>query len=353
VTDEVLYGCKVFYAPLSNCPICDKNASKLLFKIRENLMQKDVFNIVQCQQCKLIYVNPQPDDISIYYSPEKYHGFFIPDSHRKIIETETNVFIKVKNILKKITLSIHYGYFQNTKKQGLNKFLKFITFLLKYRFNWIFPKYRKNGKILDVGCAGGDYLKKLQELGWDVWGVDISAESIIYAKQVLGLTNVYTGEFETMELPKNYFDVVTFNGVFEHMQNPTKCLTKCHDVLKPGGEIILTLPSVDGWDCKLFGKFWCWWEAPRHLFFYSRTTIKNLLNKNSFEVKSIEYSPEANSFLYSLTGFLSNILRKRANKVLYAVIVKNRILYYLLLPVGLFFSKLKMTSTMTVIAVKK
>lgn len=101
----------------------------------------------------------------------------------------------------------------------------------------LLPKVR--GVILDVGCGSQPYRSLLDDNKVIYQGLDIAeseerfgylAPDTIYFKgSVWGLKN-------------EQLDTVMSCEVMEHVENPLAFLMQCHDVLKPGGHIILTVP---------------------------------------------------------------------------------------------------------------
>lgn len=109
----------------------------------------------------------------------------------------------------------------------------------------------KNGeKILDVGCAAGSMMVYCGLLGAEVYGIDISMESIKEANKYL---NKYTlkgraivGDARKMDFPENYFDKAISSDFFEHMatEDNIEVLKEMKRVLKPNGTIIIKTPNL-------------------------------------------------------------------------------------------------------------
>jgi ubiquinone/menaquinone biosynthesis C-methylase UbiE len=144
--------------------------------------------------------------------------------------------------------------------------------------------YKKSGLLLDLGCAAGDFLIHIQKkYGWQVRGVEISNYASAIAREQLGL-DVFTGNLQAASFPDNTFDAVTMWDVLEHLHDPTATLREIHRVMKPGGILALRVPNGDSYDARIFGSYWSGLDAPRHLYVYSRSTLRALLEKNGFEV---------------------------------------------------------------------
>ena len=95
--------------------------------------------------------------------------------------------------------------------------------------------------ILDLGCAGGDFLRIYHKLHPKtiLHGVDISPVVIKQAQEFSeGLFTV--GDIYELPYLSNAFDMVNCQELFEHLQEPEKALEEIKRVLKPKGELILT-----------------------------------------------------------------------------------------------------------------
>ena len=108
---------------------------------------------------------------------------------------------------------------------------------------------KKNGRILDVGCAYGPFLLKAQEKGFEPWGLEISEDAVTYIQENFPGMTVYKGAFENLPsglFEENYFDVLTFWYVIEHFQDLTSVLSKAGSLLKMGGILALSTPHASG-----------------------------------------------------------------------------------------------------------
>lgn len=91
------------------------------------------------------------------------------------------------------------------------------------------------GRVLDVGCARGDFLWAAATAGFDVEGVDINS-GLAAAARARGF-EVHTGDLRTLHLEATY-DLVTLWDVIEHVDDPVALLAACRDVLVPGGLVL-------------------------------------------------------------------------------------------------------------------
>jgi 2-polyprenyl-3-methyl-5-hydroxy-6-metoxy-1,4-benzoquinol methylase len=195
----------------------------------------------------------------------------------------------------------------------------------------------KSGKLLDVGCGLGYFVKHVSKHpGWEVYGCEISERAVDFAKSKLGLSNVAAGKIEEANFPEGFFDLITLWDVIEHIPDPDSFLAKIRKLLKPGGLLFLHTPNINiqlpkarfkkmlkGMDPKIH-----YLEAKDHVNIYSGKTITVVLNRNGFRniefihlkpVRSVSGSKNqllsvlkdiwasASGFIYKFTGKKVNI----------------------------------------------
>ncbi|MBI4982361.1 MAG: methyltransferase domain-containing protein [Candidatus Omnitrophica bacterium] len=153
-------------------------------------------------------------------------------------------------------------------------------------------RFRRKGRILDVGCAAGFLLDEAKKLGWEVSGVELSSWAVKYAKQEFGL-NVFEGGLKDAGFAYNYFDAVVMTDVIEHLPDPRMVLEEARRILKTDGILCISTPDIESLLSKILGAKW-WGIQQSHLFYFSRKTINRMLDAAGFKV--IKYSPYARVF---------------------------------------------------------
>lgn len=144
------------------------------------------------------------------------------------------------------------------------------------------------GRLLDVGCSAGFFLKTAKDRGWDVMGIELSPDTAEIGRKRHGL-NIVTASLEDSELKEQSFDVITLWDVIEHLPNPLDALHHVKRLLRPGGWVVVESPNIDGLFPRLsylvanLINFWPHPEPPFHLFQFSKKTMRNVLNRAGFD----------------------------------------------------------------------
>ncbi|MBO9998500.1 MAG: class I SAM-dependent methyltransferase [Cyanobacteria bacterium SID2] len=220
-----------------------------------------VFQMVCCQECGNVYLNPRPveAELSRIYPPNYYAYNYDKAVHPIALQAKAWLDLgKVKS--------------------------------------WVAPFPKKRAlRVLDVGCGNGRYLTMLHRLGLakhQLFGVEMDEEAIDRLNRE-GYQGFY-GRLEDVarELPDNYFDVIVMLQVLEHVANPAwtvRCLAK---LLRPGGQLVLETPNREGWDARLFRQgFWGGYHFPRHWNLFDRSTLTRLANDAGLDVRQFAALP--------------------------------------------------------------
>lgn len=151
--------------------------------------------------------------------------------------------------------------------------------------NWIKESNLENKKILEVGCGRGEYIELLIGAGaTKVSGIEYAQQSVVAAREKC--PQVYKGYLDSdFELPCDFkFDSFTIFSFLEHWPNPNQGLRLIHSVLSEGGVGLIEVPNFELILNKgLYSEF-----TTDHIFYFDRKSFTFLLEKNGFEVISIE-----------------------------------------------------------------
>ena len=109
---------------------------------------------------------------------------------------------------------------------------------------WVDPLLKRNAKVLDIGCAGGDFARALAERNMQVWAVDRSHKMIATAQKTPG--PVQFKQADVMQLPFSgkHFDIVLAASLLNVVHAPIAALTEMCRVCRAGGTVSVLVPNL-------------------------------------------------------------------------------------------------------------
>jgi SAM-dependent methyltransferase len=231
-----------------SCALCGSYDSTILLSIGDQRYHTsaEIFDLSQCTNCGLIYINPRPkeDELGKYYPINYYCN----------LSKFAKIYLELLNMLK------------------IRKIKKFET----------------DGKILDIGCGDGTFLTSMKKARWETYGIDISEDATKLSIGKLG-ENIFNCSLHHCQFAPRFFDVITLNNVLEHLANPNEELAEIHRILKDDGILMISVPNIDSMQYTYCREHWIHLDIPRHLFHYSPNTICQMLRKNNFVSVEITY----------------------------------------------------------------
>lgn len=139
----------------------------------------------------------------------------------------------------------------------------------------------KVGTAVEIGCAEGTLLARLQTKGWSCFGVEPDPATAVSVQQATGLT-IAGGIFPGTAVPP--CDLFIACDVLEHALDPKAFIEAAYRALKPGGVLFLQLPLMIPTEPDFGGitpKVFDPWE---HTFIFTRQSISTLLSSCGFTV---------------------------------------------------------------------
>ncbi len=279
------------------CALCGSPTAQPWFTGRDRgLGHPGRFFVVRCQRCGLLRQSPRPVDLAPYYEggyPQYTSDLYTwqPWWRRTVPDA-----------------------FEYSGSGGIQ--WKLIRRVVPWR----------RGRILDIGCGNGDLLTILDRAGWEVHGYEphaTTAEAANRRLDHLGRRVVHSdaGAFDAW--PAQSFDVITLWHVIEHLPEPLAMLRVVHRLLRPGGLCLIQTPHVAAAEALVLRSFWHGWELPRHLWFFSHTTLQALLERagllvwarpvsNSYDIAVLSVGHVARAVLGARLGTRVARLARRA-----------------------------------------
>jgi len=183
----------------------------------------------------------------------------------------------------------------------------------KRKLQWRHKQFLKNppieqGRLLDIGCGPGEFLKAAQNLGFEVWGIDIAPRNIEAAQKFYNLKNIFLGTLEDFinQYPDLKFDIITFFEIVEHLDNPINFFKLIKRLLNPGGYIAMSVPNLE----RFGGPKEKEENPPNHLFRWRPSTIFKFLETQGFENIKVIAEPFSKDFFFVRGIFSLGLARK-------------------------------------------
>ena len=201
--------------------------------------------VVRCRDCELVYINPRPPLEHIHQG----YAEAVDETYVSQAEGRLHAFRRIARQISRL-------------------------------------KDPDGRRLLDVGAAAGFFLVAAREQGWKVEGIELSSWLADWAKQHFDLT-IHTTPLRKGQFPPDHFDAVTMFDVLEHVEDPTATVRIVREVLKDDGLFVLSYPDYGSIFARLLKRRW-WFLLSVHLYYFTRQTIRRLLEQNGFEVIAMQ-----------------------------------------------------------------
>lgn len=132
----------------------------------------------------------------------------------------------------------------------------------------------KGMRLLDVGCGRGELTANLAKKGFDIIGIDYSAEAVDLAQKSFPHAAYQQGRLETLAFQEASFDRIFFLGTIEHLYDDEikTLIQQFEKLLKKGGAVIITTCTNP-----LYYKCWT---------FSARARLSRLVNRFGISLKA-------------------------------------------------------------------
>jgi 2-polyprenyl-3-methyl-5-hydroxy-6-metoxy-1,4-benzoquinol methylase len=152
---------------------------------------------------------------------------------------------------------------------------------------------KRTGRVLEVGCGRGGTLAWLKATGRARWvvGIELFADAAAVARTKLDELHEGDVDQHIDILAPGSFDLILCLDVLEHLVDPWATLRRLQSLLRPGGQLIASLPNIRHHSVVLplllTGK-WRYETAGimdrTHLRFFSRATAIDLLQQAGLQL---------------------------------------------------------------------
>ncbi|MDQ7057874.1 MAG: class I SAM-dependent methyltransferase [Ghiorsea sp.] len=212
---------------------------------KASLSGAEVYDLVRCSTCEASFFSPMPSPSALAEHYSNDYTFYKGD---------------------------------NYKAQG-----KGSAFARKYL------AHKTSGRLLDIGCASGDFLAGVQQGSqWQVFGTDINPEVVASVQEKLGL-DVRVGEIENVAFDAGFFDVVRVQDILEHVPEPLTFLKECRRIIDDKGTFHLSVPNGLA-DAQNIVDYYSKYDSPAfsgagHIYFLSFPSLQLLFKQAGFRIE--------------------------------------------------------------------
>ena len=210
------------------CIACDKN-SPHIFRFKVNGCE-----IWQCEQCGLGRAETSTFDPKSYYTVDYFSG----------------------------SRADGYSDYLGAEPVLRREFARSIDFV---------RRFVPSGRLLDVGCAYGFFLKQAR-CHFDIFGIELAEQAAASCREA-GL-NVLSGVANESNMERiGEVDVIIMFDVIEHLPQPREVLALCYRYLKPGGIIVITTGDFASMAARWAGAKWRLMTPPQHLWYFTQESL--------------------------------------------------------------------------------
>lgn len=236
----------------TECPVCHAQNAAFAF-------HKNGYDLFGCPECGFLFVHPYPDTTTITaFYETAYRGAsadFYPKSSSR-----------------------------------------------RWRAWWRslqFFRYVRNKDVLDLGCGGGFMVEAFDRLGARASGIDISQNSIAYARQHSPQSTFYCEPLSTFCDRKLTFDFIFTSEVLEHVPGPTEFMQTLAAITRPGGYVYVSAPDIGHAAVPQDLPSWTDICPPEHLQFFNHDNLCLIFKQYGFTLhKTMKNSTPAHSVIF-------------------------------------------------------
>jgi 2-polyprenyl-3-methyl-5-hydroxy-6-metoxy-1,4-benzoquinol methylase len=258
---------------------------KIISKIFSFLLRKEVnvfqyqYRVVQCSQCGFLYRNP------------------------------TYRMRQIKKVYNKNYLKFLAGSYSSEREKMYKDVLERLDFDKR-------TADFERRRVLDIGCGIGLFLNYIRSKEWDTYGLDFAEDCIKYAQQEFNLHNVQVGNLNKDTYKESYFDVVTLWSVAAHLEDPINMFIKIHNVLRPGGLLLVYTINAGSLQHKYYLDKWNGFWG-NHLVFFDSESLRTALEKSGFssltnvyDDRDFNHWSKDNTILKEDINYFSELMQK-------------------------------------------
>lgn len=231
------------------CPLCHSGPFHDYITCKDHMVSKEMFTISKCDNCSFLFTNPKPDNATLpdYYQSDNYI------SHKNKSTNPINILYKLAR-----------------------------SFTIKSKVKLI-NKYSQRGRILDVGCGTGHFLKACSADAWNCTGVEPDETARTTAS-----TKTEGNIYKTLdEVPDEKYDMITLWHVLEHVTDLHPYVNKLYNLMEENGHLLIAVPNHKSYDAANYKEYWAAWDVPRHLYHFDQETMTKLVAEHELQIMEV------------------------------------------------------------------
>jgi 2-polyprenyl-3-methyl-5-hydroxy-6-metoxy-1,4-benzoquinol methylase len=210
------------------CRLCGHQGTRTIRKLKKHTLQ-------QCMQCRIIFLDPFPDDTETIYREDALNNAEYYDANRA---HDLASFGRRLAIVRRVT-------------------------------------QQARGRVLDYGCSTGNFMEAARSAGYSVVGKELNRESIKLCKKK-GFS-VNTG------IKPGAYNIVHASDVIEHVRDINAFLRELRGLAKDNGIVVISTPDYENFFARHTQ------VKPReHLYYFTKATLAEALHKAGFDVLYIK-----------------------------------------------------------------
>jgi 2-polyprenyl-3-methyl-5-hydroxy-6-metoxy-1,4-benzoquinol methylase len=222
------------------CICCGASSSSLLLRTRFP-QYPGYFDYRRCDHCEIVFNSPRLADLSSLYDQDYF--FYLKDA--------SSMRYHVLRQIQHLVLPAEY--------------------------------YAPGKRLIEIGSARGHLLNTLQQLGYNVTGVEPSADAVAYARSTYNLPMFQGTAEDYASGHQSEFDIAFACTVIEHVGSPDVFVRTCRSLLKPGGLLVMDMPNGAAHNASTALAAWEMYQK-YHIFLFTPDSIGLLLKKLGFEI---------------------------------------------------------------------
>jgi SAM-dependent methyltransferase len=135
-------------------------------------------------------------------------------------------------------------------------------------------------RVLDVGCGDGLFLQVLSQFGAHVEGLELDPS--VVSEAAASEHTIHIQPLDESFRPQHSYDLICLLDVLEHLEDPAAALRRCHELLTPFGNLLVTVPA--------FRSLWTSHDKINHHYTrYRSRTLSLLVERAEFRILDSRY----------------------------------------------------------------